>query len=64
MNIFVGLVLLFAGGLSAINTEMAWQWEIGWKVKDAEPSDTYLLFTRISGIVFCIIGLIIIFTWN
>ena len=61
MNIFVGLVLLFAGGLSAINPEMAWQWEIGWKVKDAEPSDTYLLFTRISGIVFCIIGLIAIF---
>lgn len=59
----IGLVLLILGGLAAINPEAAWKWEIGWKVKDAEPSDAYLLFTRISGIIMCIVGLVFIFSW-
>ena len=63
MKTVIGFILLFSGGLSAINPEAAWQWEIGWKVKDAEPSDAYLLYIRILGIVFCIIGLILVFTW-
>ncbi|MDD2480917.1 MAG: DUF6199 family natural product biosynthesis protein [Lutispora sp.] len=63
MKTIIGFILLFSGGLSAINPEVAWQWEIGWKVKDAEPSDAYLLYTRVVGIVLSIIGLILIFSW-
>lgn len=63
MKSIFGLLLLFFGGLSAINPEAAWQLEIGWKVKDAEPSDAYLLYTRVVGIILCIIGLIFIFSW-
>ena len=63
MKSIFGFLLLIIGGLSAINPEAAWQWEIGWKVKDAEPSDAYLLYTRVVGIIFGIIGLILIFTW-
>ena len=51
------------GGLSAINPEAAWQLEIGWKVRDAEPSDAYLLYIRITGIVASIVGLVLIFSW-
>lgn len=63
MKTLLGFVLLFIGGLCAINPETAWQWEIGWKVRDAEPSDAYLLYIRISGIVESIIGLVLIFSW-
>lgn len=63
MMAIIGLVLLVLGGLAVINPEAAWNWEIGWKVKDAEPSDTYLLFVRISGILTCIVGLVFIFFW-
>lgn len=63
MMAIIGLILIVLGGLSVINPEAAWKWEIGWKVKDAEPSDAYLLFVRISGIITCIIGLVFIFSW-
>lgn len=39
MMAIIGLILIVLGGLSVINPEAAWKWEIGWKVKDAEPSD-------------------------
>lgn len=63
MKTLMGLILLIIGGLSAINPESAWKWEMGWKVKNAEPSDAYLVYARISGIVMCIVGLVLIFSW-
>jgi len=63
MKSIFGFMLLFLGGLQAINPEVAWQLEIGWKVNDAEPSHSYLLYTRIAGIVLSISGLILIFIW-
>ncbi|MGI5998959.1 MAG: DUF6199 family natural product biosynthesis protein [Lutispora sp.] len=63
MKTLMGLILLIIGGLSAINPEFAWKWEMGWKVKNAEPSDAYLVYVRISGIVMCIVGLVLIFSW-
>ena len=63
MKSIFGLMLLFFGVIQAINPEVAWQLEIGWKVKDTEPSDTYLLYTRIVGIVLSISGLILILIW-
>ena len=63
MKSIFGFMLLFFGGIQAINPEVVWQLEIGWKVKDTEPSDSYLLYTRIVGIVLSISGLILIFTW-
>ena len=63
MKTIIGLILLVLGRLSAINPEAAWQLEIGWKVRDAEPSDAYLLYIRITGIVASIVGLVLIFSW-
>lgn len=63
MKSIFGFLLLIVGGLSAISPETAWQLNMGWKFKDAEPSDAYLLYTRIVGIVSCLIGLVLIFTW-
>ncbi|SHJ31982.1 DUF6199 family natural product biosynthesis protein [Lutispora thermophila] len=63
MKNIIGLIILILGGLSAISPEAAWNLEIGWKVRDAKPSDAYLLYIRITGIIACVIGLILIFSW-
>lgn len=63
MMAIIGFILLALGVLEVINPRAAWKWEVGWKIKDAEPSDTYLLFARISGIITCIVGLVFIIFW-
>ncbi|WP_424922995.1 DUF6199 family natural product biosynthesis protein [Alicyclobacillus sacchari] len=40
--------------------EAAWYLHIGWKLRDAEPSDGYLMFLRVGGGAGCLIGLILI----
>lgn len=44
----------------AIWPYFAWYVRLGWKFKDAEPSDLALSTGRISGIVFMIVGFILI----
>lgn len=53
-------VVVLAGVLQVIFPEQAWWIEHGMP-KDTEPSDAGILFTRIGGVIFAIIGVIIFF---
>ena len=37
--------------ISIFNPRLSWKIQKGWKFKNAEPSDAYLLATRIGGII-------------
>lgn len=50
------IIFVLAGILSAIFPEYAWYLERGMWYKDSEPTDGALLATRIGGIVFAVIG--------
>lgn len=52
--VFVGL-----GLLSALFPRVIFFFEEGWKFRDAEPSDTFLLVTRIIGVITVIAGLMV-----
>lgn len=36
----------------------AWYLEIGWKIKDSEPSDLAIILHRVMGLILIIIGLL------
>ncbi|MGE5653334.1 MAG: DUF6199 family natural product biosynthesis protein [Bacillota bacterium] len=55
----IGLLLLGAGALSALNPRAAWFLNRGWMYRDAEPSDLYLGLSRVGGVVMAVIGLLI-----
>lgn len=56
MNPFGFLFIIF-GILSTWKPYIAWYLEIGWKLQDAEPSELALVWNRILGIIFTIIGI-------
>ncbi|MCW3793282.1 hypothetical protein OM416_16950 [Paenibacillus sp. LS1] len=60
MTGIIGVLVLIIGLIMAIWPYFAWYVRLGWKFKDAEPSDLALSTGRISGIVFVIIGFILI----
>ena len=37
--------------VSIISPRLAWRMSEGWKFKNAEPSDIYLIMTRISSVI-------------
>ncbi len=41
--------------IGIINPELSWKMSEGWKFKDAEPSEAYLIMTRIMSIVILIV---------
>ena len=41
--------------IGIINPELAWQMSEGWKFKDAEPSEAYLVMTRVMSIIMLIV---------
>jgi len=45
-------ILLIIG---IINPRFAWQMSEGWKFKDAEPSETYLVMTRMISVAMLVI---------
>ncbi len=53
----LGAVLLVAGLLSALKPEWAFKLETGWRIKDAEPSDAYLIVSRVLGSILALLGL-------
>lgn len=59
IRIFMAVFAL-AGVLQVIFPEQAWWIEHGMP-KDAEPSDTGILITRIGGVILAIIGIIMFF---
>jgi len=60
MNGLVGFILIIIGVISAVSPQSAWYMSIGWKFRDAEPSDAALAMHRITGVIGVIIGIILI----
>lgn len=60
MNGLFGLILMVFGIISAVSPQSAWYISIGWKFKDAEPSDAALAMHRITGVIGVVIGIILI----
>ena len=54
------LVLLFVGGINTACPQLTWHLDVGWKVKDAEPSEAALAWNRGTGIVMLVIAGIMI----
>lgn len=50
--------------IAVFNPRLAWKLREGWKFKNArpQPSDSYLLFTRIGGILGTIVCFIVFFS--
>lgn len=54
------LFLLFAGSINTACPQLTWYLDVGWKVKDAEPSEAALAWSRGIGVVLLIIAGIMI----
>ena len=59
-NVGLILLLLIVGAVNTIWPQAAWFLEMGWKIKDAEPSDAALGWNRVVGVVALIIVAIMI----
>ena len=61
MGIIFGLIVIIIGVVNVASPETGWHMSEGWKFRDAEPSDTALLWGRISGVICIIAGIWIMF---
>lgn len=59
-KIVVAILLLAIGGLNVAAPRTAWQWEYGWRYKNAEPSDMALRVNRIGGVAALVIGVVML----
>ncbi|TCZ76577.1 hypothetical protein E0485_13365 [Paenibacillus albiflavus] len=57
--IFLLIVIIF-GIINIFSPQAGWYLTIGWKFKDAEPSDAALFVQRLSGIIGSIIAIIVL----
>lgn len=55
-----GLLLLTVGLLSAIKPEISFFLDLGWRLRSAEPSEAYLVITRIVGFGMAVAGLLLL----
>ncbi|RPH75242.1 hypothetical protein EHM76_02085 [bacterium] len=60
MRILFGLLAIAVGALQIANPRLAWQLSEGWRYQNLEPSDAYLLFSRLGGAVLVVIGLVLL----
>lgn len=57
--ILFGMVFIAVGYYNYTKPEAFWEWNEGWKVKgDSEPSEVYVMWTKQTGIVAAIVGLL------
>jgi len=59
--ILLGVLLIVFGVVLIIKPEVGWFLEIGWRFRDAEPSELALWANRAGGVFSVIIGLVMIF---
>lgn len=59
---FLGLIIGGIGIFNLLNPETGAYLSKGWKYKDTEPSDAYVEYTRVGGIIGCIISIVLIFS--
>ena len=57
-NFGIGLLLMGLGAVNFFIPELAFYLRYGWAVENAEPSDAYITWTKIGGVLAAIIGLI------
>lgn len=57
-NVGIGLLLMGLGAVSFLFPEVMFHLRKGWMFRDAEPSDAYLTWSRISGVIIAVLGLI------
>ena len=60
-NVPAGIILILLGIFDAACPRCAWYLSYGWRFKNAEPSDTVLVVSRISGVVAIVIGFVCLF---
>ncbi len=58
----MGLIvfLLVIGGINTVWPQAVWYLDVGWKVKDAEPSEAALTSERVVGVGILIIAAVMI----
>ena len=59
-NVGLILFLLVIGGINTVWPQAVWYLDVGWKVKDAEPSEAALTWSRVVGVVVLIIAAVMI----
>lgn len=57
-SVGIGFLLICLGALNFFLPEMSFHFGYGWRFKNAEPSEGYLTFTRISGAIAAVAGLV------
>ena len=60
-SVGIGFLLICLGALNFFLPEMSFHFGYGWRFKNAEPSEGYLTFTRISGAIIAVAGLVYCF---
>ncbi len=56
----IGFILVCVGLFHSLAPRAAWYIHYGWRFQDAEPSDLYLGFLRVTGVLAIIVGVIVI----
>ncbi|QHW34007.1 hypothetical protein GZH47_26590 [Paenibacillus rhizovicinus] len=57
-----GFLLMLLGIFNAAFPYPAWYMSIGWRIKDAEPTEAALFMNRAVGVIAALVGLIIMFS--
>lgn len=53
--IFFKLIFTVICIIGIVNPELSWKMSEGWKFRDAEPSELYLIMTRVMSVVILIV---------
>lgn len=56
----MGVIVILLGILNLLAPYVGWYMSIGWKLRDAEPSDLALAMNRISGVFMIIVGIFLL----
>lgn len=57
-NVGIGLLLMGLGAVNFFLPELPFYLKYGWAVENAEPSDAYITWTKVGGVIFAIAGLV------
>ena len=58
MYVILGIIVAVVGIIMLVNPRGVYEVTQSWKTNGGEPSDAYLLHTRISGAVFLLVGVV------
>ena len=58
MYVILGIIVAVVGIIMLVNPRGVYEVTQSWKTNGGEPSDAYLLHTRIGGAVFLLVGVV------